>query len=366
MAPYLAVALLCGVLASLAAVVGERLGSREQDGNRLSKERPNLNFFDVIAAATLVVFSALRFNVGTDYQTYATIFNNLNVSDLLSALQDSPQEVGFTLLMILVKAVSDSPYAIFSATACLTVVPIYYVLRRHSLNPALTITLYVLLAYVPSFNGIRQWVAVALLFFGWSCLGRKNAGFVVFACLAATMHISAVLAAIVMVVARQRRVSRNAVFIALAIALAVAAVIDRLPIVAQWFSTLNPRYENYFYSGETGLGSYLQIGAFMLLLLFSLYFGRREVPLSAQDHQYAIYVLVAISFMVIGTQAVIIGRMASYFTPFVLLLAPNRIAMMSDRALASLTVVIGSLAYYVMYLSNYGDLVPYSTWLSAN
>ena len=42
---------------------------------------------------------------------------------------------------------------------------------------------------------------------------------------------------------------------------------------------------------------------------------------------------------------------------------PNRIAKMQDRTLITLLVLLAAVAYYALGIQNYGEVVPYRTYL---
>lgn len=365
MTPYIVLAVLVCLLACLGDFVHKGAGRwRAGVGATIPNQRLSTSYFDLLAVAALVCFAGLRYEVGTDYVTYVSIFNALSLSDWGTELGESPQEFGFTALMLAAKALTGTPRTVFWLAAVLTVVPTYAVLKRYSALPAFSVALFVLMTYATSFNVVRQAVAVALMFWAWSFLGRKTRWFLVLSALSAAIHISAVFAALAFVLARRWRFNVRAAGIVAAAAVAVAILAERTPIVSSFLEVFNPRYGGYLQSNETGLGAYLMIAAFVVLLVFSVYVGSRESPMTDQDHQFAVYLLIGLAFMVAGTQAGVVFRMGFYFLPFALLLVPNRIARTKDSALSGALILAGASAYYVAHLANFGDVVPYQTYVT--
>ena len=67
--------------------------------------------------------------------------------------------------------------------------------------------------------------------------------------------------------------------------------------------------------------------------------------------------------MIVGTQAIVLSRLSGYFGIFAILLVPNRIAKMQDRTLITLLVLLAAVAYYALGVQNYGEVIPYRTYL---
>lgn len=366
MTPYILLAASVCLLAGLGGLLEkdarqqrERVGIADPSGGGL-----RASYFDWLAIAALICFAGLRYEVGTDYVTYVSIFNSLSLTDWWAELGESPQELGFTALMLATKAATGTPKTVFWIAAILTVLPTYAILKRYSAYPAFSVALFVLLTYVTSFNVVRQGVAVALMFWAWSFLGRKTKWFVVLTVTAAAMHISAVFAALAFMIAYKWRFNWRSAGIIAAVAVAVTVLAEATSVVSSFLEFFNPRYGAYLQSDETGLGAYLMIAAFVVLLLYAVLVGSAGSPMTDEDQQFAVYLLIGIAFMVAGTQAGVVFRMGYYFLPFALLLVPNRIARTRDSALSGTLILAGASTYYLAHLASFGDVIPYQTYLS--
>ncbi|MGO1977056.1 EpsG family protein [Brachybacterium tyrofermentans] len=319
--------------------------------------------FDLLAVAALVAFSGLRYQVGTDYPTYELVFDSMNGSDWGRAFEHTTQEYGYTVMMLLIKQFTEDPKALFWVAAVLTVVPVYLGIKRMSTDPGFSVALFVAFEYAASFNALRQCIAGALLFLGWTYLGKMNAVFWVLAVLALSFHLTAILAVVVLLIVRRWRPTLRATVLFLAGAVVAAAAVRVAPALMSFLDVLNPRYGDYLESGQTGIGSYLQIAAYAGMLLLAVNLGRRRVPLTPVESQMAVYLLAAIALMIVGTQAIVLSRLAGYFTTFAIVLLPNRIARMEDRKVVTVLFLIAAGAYFAMDIMNYGEVVPYRTYL---
>jgi hypothetical protein len=361
MLAYFAVATAAITLAAVSSLVVRKYGSRRILDGQARPRRLLWTPFDFAAVAVLVAFSALRFEVGTDFPMYARMFAALDpAAEWGAQIATSSQEVGYTTLSLLVRSVVADPLALLWVTAVITVVPVYAVIKKKSTNVALAVALYVLLAfYVAPFNLIRQGIAVSLTFWAYSFLGRKG-GWVIFAALAllaSTFHVSALIAAILMIVARLWRPTKLSVVVALAGSVAAAGALLTLPSIQQFAVSLNERYETYLSNQQvSGVGTYLNVVALIMLLWLAMWLG------AGQSHpDWLAMLTLAAALLIVGTQAVVVGRIYYYFGIFAILLLPNLLAKRENSKTLSFALVAASTVYFAFYLQFFGGLLPYRT-----
>lgn len=351
-----------GRAAGTAPAAGARRAVRAAPGIAEDAAR-RWTIFDLLAVAALIGFSGLRYRVGTDYPNYELVFNSLSGSAWSSAFEESTQEVGYTLMMLVIKQFTDDPRALFWVAAVLTIVPMYLGIKRVSVDPGFSVALFVALEYAASFNALRQYIAGSLLFLAWTYLGKRNVVFWVLAAVALSFHTTAILAVAVLLLVRRWRPTLLTTLLFVVGALVVASAVRVAPALLSFLDVLNPRYAGYLESGQTGIGSYLQIIAYTAMLVLAVCVGSRKAPLTRTESQLAVYLLAAIALMIVGTQAIVLTRLAGYFATFAIVLVPNRIARMEDRTAITLFVLLAVGGYFAMDILNYGEVVPYRTYL---
>ena len=340
----------------------------------------------------LVGFSAVRYFVGTDYQTYLSLHQKIDLTDVVGSYASSPVEVGYTTLSIVVHALTDFPYAIFWATSILTVVPVYIAIKRSSLDLPFSVTIYMLLAfYVFPFNLIRQGIAVALLFLAHTFYEKNRALYFVLSALAGLFHYTAWLAAAIQwMFLRWRPTIRMTTYIVASILLAglLFVVINAMnpAFVSSLLSAINPRYGDYFDRAGSGIGTYLIIATRLALLYLAFLLLRRSgdglIGTWREYGAWFAFAALGICFLTIGTQAVNAGRIDYYFSIFLVLLIPNLLKGIqasevrpkavsfgrfielatSPRNVKVSFAILGSL-YYAMFIANFSDLLPYQAYL---
>lgn len=314
--------------------------------------------FDLLAAAVLVAFSSTRYFVGTDYRLYLTIFSELDTSNWAQTISTSPQEIGYTLLSLAVKSLTDDPFAIFWVTSALTIIPIYAVIKRSSADVTFALLLYILLAfYVNPFNIVRQGIAVALTFYADRFFETNRTKYVILVALAASMHSSAILAVALQLGFRWKRPTVKFLMATLLLSVTAAIILTRVPLFTTLLDIINPRYSEYLVNNESGIGTYLLVVFKLCLILYLLVL---KVPPHLE--RYMTYLIISLGLVIIGTVSVTVSRMEYFFSIYLLILIPGIMANRANSRVHKTFVIILASVYFAFFISNYSNLVPY-TWL---
>lgn len=359
---YFIVALMTGLLSGLARATRKPNARGSLSQKSLPSLAPKWNFFDFVIVIGLVCFSALRFQVGTDYAIYALNYVQLQPGSWGSYSAQSPFDAGYSILTIVLRSVSDAPYLIFWASSILTVLPTYAAIRKWSLDPTLALLLYILLAfYVSPFNAVRQGIAAALNLWAITFLGKRTWLFIVINFLAASFHLSAALAALLQLIVRKWRPS-GGIVVTTIVAAGGFAILMQFSAIRNIIGAVVPRYQVYLEGQLTGIGTYLVIAAKLGLLLYGLFLLGRN-----HNSRYIGLVTVGLVFLVIGTQYLSIARMEMYFGVFLIMLLPNALVVrnVSPRAksIQKILLILFAVIYFFVYLQNYSGLIPYQTYL---
>jgi hypothetical protein len=321
------------------------------------------SFFDYLIVIVLICFSALRFEVGSDFPMYSRTYESLLPNDWGLQIQLSQQEIGYTALSLWLRTLSDSPHLIFWATSLITVVPVYATIKKKSADPFLSVLLYILLAFfVSPFNIVRQGIAVALNFWASTFLDKNKKAFVVINAVAACFHTSVIVVALVQLIIHKWKPSKKKFLLVIVAAIVAAAGLHSFTFLADLLNKLNGRYDAYIDKNavEAGLGTYLVIGVTIALLIYAYSLGRIR-----ENGTYFMLVLVGAALLIVGTQAIAISRMQLYFGIFVILLIPNQMHSNKRSVLEKFVLIAAAAVYFGVYLTYYGGLLPYQTYFDA-
>jgi len=147
-----------------------------------------------LAALLLIGVAGLRWQVGTDFGQYIAnyeIYKSSFMADLKSF--DEPGAKG---LAALVSRIWDDPAVFIFAASAITIGLMLWTITRYSIALAVSYLLFVFVgSWHGSFNGLRQFLACAIVFAGHRLvIDRRPLRFGLVVALAASFHISALVA----------------------------------------------------------------------------------------------------------------------------------------------------------------------------
>ena len=84
-------------------------------------------------------------------------------------------------------------------------------------------------------------------------------------------------------------------------------------------------------------------------------------PKNGEIDRYIVLSMMGVCLLVLGTQAEVISRLELYFGIYLVVALPGILGEIPrrSRVLVVSAVVVAALAFYVGYLSQFGDLIPY-------
>lgn len=121
--------------------------------------------FAVLSFLPLTIIMAVRYNVGTDFRAYWRAY--LYPSNYM--------ETGYLLLTKLLRFFSYDPQTIFIVAAIIICTGYFFAIYKESIAPAYSVLLFVLCRdYFIAMNGMRQYIAAAIMLFAVPCIKNKN------------------------------------------------------------------------------------------------------------------------------------------------------------------------------------------------
>lgn len=367
MAPFVVVFLAALALPRLSEFVDRRFAgarfSRIGATAATVERAPRANVFDVYLLVVLIGFSALRaITVGTDNLAYARAFAMVDPrQDWWATVDVMPHEAGYTLLALAVKATGAGYDGLLWVAATVTVGASYWAIRRTSNDVPLSVALYVLLAfYLTPMNLIRQGMASALIFLAATFVLQKVTPRRIFAfgamsAVAASLHTTALAAAVVIILVRAVQMTRRRALMLLAVGAALAASIWASEWLTAFIRGFNPRYGYYFETEAAGgIGTYLILAFTVALTLYAL-----SLNPSPGDRRWATLVVIGALALIMGTQSFYAVRLADYFTVALVVLLPNAMKSANVPTFHRFALLTLATAYFVVYLANFAGLTPY-------
>lgn len=281
-------------------------------------------------------------------------------------------EVGFDVLCYICAKVFNSIPALLFLIQALTVIPIYKGLRGfEKTQPVwLGMTVYYLMFFNSSLNLMRQWVAMAILFWGFQLLqcGKYRKYFCV-VLMSMLFHFSAIMGVVIAVIYKmtgddQSHHKKRNTFILVIFGLIAIFCLDILVYVTSWMGF---RYENYI-SGTISLMPRQLLYRLPIIFLIIV----RWKKLKSLNHLACFYT-VMIAYDLISSQLISIfvysGRIGLFFSEYYMLAYPAicKASSSPKNRQALRWFVVSYLCIYWWYVYSYGGssaTVPYKSFIA--
>lgn len=265
------------------------------------KKRYNLTIIFII------MISSLRFNVGIDWMQYLSfvypVYNPVNLErfEILNRI------IFFAAGML------RMPIVMFFIYATITYSLVGYTIDKHSSSRFESLVIYISLFYLVSLSILRQATAVAIIFFGYRYIKKKNILKYIMVCLLAfCFHNSAIIGLFIYFIYYMDR--RYVLFICF------MGYIFFYHILLPILGVISPYYANYFTNDElkNASGNYEKL--FYLVLLIYCIVANKKGDRDSSGLLNICTLGVFFPFIMGGHTG---GRVASYFLIYYLLLIPK-------------------------------------------
>lgn len=195
----------------------------------------------------VILWSGYRGNVGDTY-TYTRMFGKLpnSVNEIAQYMDQITKDKGFYFCSALIKClITDNVNIYFIIIAIVHAIPLILIYRRYSTNYIVSFFLFIASTDYISwmFNGIRQFVAVAITFACFGCiLKKKYVPAIIIILFAAIFHGSALLMLPFIFIAQGKAWNKKTIMFILAVIVAVSFV-DRFTNILETL-LVETQYEN--------------------------------------------------------------------------------------------------------------------------
>ncbi len=217
------------------------------------KKTKKIQSIDIIMIAILIIISGIRCNVGSDYYTYYTAYNNwlVNVDNIQDVIQSNSQ-FGLYVLGFMLKSMTDFPYALFWLVACIIYPCMIIYMRKTTEKPSVAFMCFMLLGFFAISNNIlKQSMAMLIMIYAYeSFIKNKKIKFVIATLLASTFHTTAIIVAILMVLTRKIKPSYKNLLVFILIGVIGLFAYNVVGNIVTHISLLE-RYQTYFINTTT-------------------------------------------------------------------------------------------------------------------
>lgn len=309
--------------------------------SRSSRLRPSARLADVSAflcGTVLVLVSALRWRVGVDYWQYEALYPRY-ASTAWSELS-LLGEPGIRVLARVGSWLVDDPATMFAAAALITVGLTVRTIYRTTSQFALGVLIYIFsTAWQLSFNGVRQHVAVAILFAGHRfVIERRMRAWAGVVAIGALFHLSALVGLALYAVPR-RRLSPARLLLIMSVGVGMLFAYDALGALFDMVKQAEVSQGSYFTERVNPLRLAMAAAP---LLLYSMFTAKNR--LTPAEHYYVNMQFVAVATLIGALGSAYIARFYQYFVVYLSVATPA-ILRLRTRGLRHAILPVVLLAY---------------------
>lgn len=232
------------------------------------------NIFILLSFGIVFFISGWRYGIGTDYFNYIDMYRYItSQGSIITAIKTfSNVEPGFIILNYLVKYFFNDERYIFIVCSFVTLFFIYKGIWsfKSKINIGFALFIYLLLFHNISFNAVRQFIAIAIVFYSMRYLfNRKLIMYLVFITIACSFHLTSIVMLPLYFIYGNNYIKKYNRIIIYGFLCFSLLILDSL--VQNFF--ISSRYSDYISSNlysEGGIGAFIvRLPLIFLLLIFS-------------------------------------------------------------------------------------------------
>ena len=318
-------------------------------------------------ALPMIYLAGTRENMGfSDTSVYKSAFQNLpsSLSGVSDYLTDEAKDKGFTYFSVFLKSIIGNEVTIyFTIIAAICILCVVFVYKKYSCNFMMSMFLFIASAdYIQwTYNGIRQFLAVAILF---ACAGlimhKKYIPVIVLILLLSTIHASALLMLPVIFIVQGKALNRKTI-------LMLIGVLITVTFIDKFTDVLTDIMENTQYKGEvdqylsTAGTSILRVIVYSIPAFLALIFRRRIDAANDSIINLSVNMSVACFsayFLSAFSSGLFIGRIPIYFSLYNYILLPWIIEKVftkkSSKIIYGLMIILYLIYYYYQVVLTWG------------
>ncbi|NLW41465.1 MAG: EpsG family protein [Tissierellia bacterium] len=334
--------------------------------NWLYKNRKAINIVDLIILFIVIAFSGSRYYTGTDYGNYYRIFNTnyivINEINIFSLI--SPDEIGlYVINNIMKKLLPNSEYVMFWVTSALIYVPLYVFLKKKSGKFWISFLSFILLGhYTMSFNIIKQYIAATFVFIAFvEFYENKKKSTIVYILLAIIFHFSSIIYIPLLYVAK--KIKPN--FFTFSFFVFSGFLIEYIANYILINVNLLSVYNIFINSKGSKIGMILISSIWVLFGCLLLMKKKSLIQLSSNNYLYLNMFHLSLTFSIGAISNMYFARVTIPLQYSLFFLLPDYIECIKTRykKILYLLLMIFLFIWFGFYISNYGGVIPYDTYL---
>ena len=330
-------------------------------GKILKKE--NSIFIWLLSAMPLIVVSGLRYGVGADYLSYVRIFKNIS-----NGIYNNGLEQGFIWFVKCIQLFTTDYMWMFLIISFITVYLVFVVIRKESKKPILSVYLYITTGlFFASFNGMRQFLSISIMFYSFIYIKERNLKMFMLCMIPAILFHYSSICYLFLYFVYGKKYKNSTILTILCSCLIFKPIITKILLLIVSISKYSSYVGGVF---DDGKRSMLQIAINLIILLFAMFYNRKQFD-NDFNPDYSFYLLLHLIYTIItfytGSIPLIsrikwgLGLPLVLFIPEILLRENNK----KTRFVYTSMIITLYFAYfyYTIGIMNYNTVLPFR-WIS--
>ncbi|MDD4968795.1 MAG: EpsG family protein [Paludibacter sp.] len=328
----------------------------------------------VLCFLLILILGGLRFQVGTDWNTYNNIFRGTQT--FTDVLHSQREKLFMTFLFFSKRIYNNYSFFIFSFFAISFSLKFQFI-KKYSSDIFLSLIIYFFTLFIIyDINQIRQGMALAFVLLSTSAiLDRKIFRFIILIFIASLFHLSAIVFIPAYWISKIR-ISPKTIFIVLGLSLSfsltISAIIENSSIVqallkTETFSHYSTYINNANFIKELSI---LSIGVMQRILIFLLFLFYFDNIKAKENLKYLLlngYFISIVIFIFLSFSAELAARLSFYYKALEILIVPYIVTsqkLIQNRIiLFILFFALSILAIYRLLDVHNNGLIPYNSIL---
>lgn len=306
----------------------------------------------------LIYLAGTRGNMGFgDTSAYRMGFHDLpsSLSGLSGYFTEDSKDKGFTVFSVIIKSfIGNRDVLYFSIIAAICLVCVFCIYKKYSCNFIVTVFLFVASGdYIQwTYNGIRQFLAVSLIFVSTGFLvEKKYVSVIAIILFASTIHASALIMLPIVFIVQGKTFNKRTILFLFAMLMAIA-------FIDQFTDIITNVMENTQYSGEVDQflsteGTSIQRAiVYSIPALVTLLFRKRiEIADNQLINMVSNMSIATLGFMFLSvfSSGLFLGRLAIFTSLYNYILLPWEIENIFTKNSARLIYAIMIICYLIFY-----------------
>ena len=278
-----------------------------------------------------------------------------NYSSIPSVLMSETKDKGFLVLTYVLRNIFGENYALYLTTiAAVSIVLISIIYKKYSISFFLSVFLFIASGdYIQwGYNGIRQFLAAAIVFCGISLfLNKKYISFGIIVLLASTIHLSALVVLPIIIIIQGKAWNKRTLLF-LVVVILVIFFIDQF---SNFFTNLmeSTQYKKEVSQFEASKGTnVLRVLVYTIPAIISLIFVQKIRELDNPIINLCVGMSIATSgFYIVSafTSGLFLGRLTIYFSLFNYILLPWELEYLINSRYKRILKIVTIVLYLVFY-----------------